>query len=141
MKSTGRLQKYSLRAIFFSSITKSRPPAFVNSLVYTGVGITGALAAVSGRMSVGQLTCFLSYANQYTKPFNEISGVITELQNAIACAGRVFELIEEEPQTPEPGRCEGSDGRRRKCMSSKCKICIPPGSEINRESESDGETG
>jgi len=66
------------------------------------VGITGALAAVSGRMSVGQLTCFLSYANQYTKPFNEISGVITELQNAIACAGRVFELIEEEPQTPEP---------------------------------------
>lgn len=97
----GRLQKYSLRAIFFSSITNPST-RFVNSLVYTGVGITGALAAVSGRMSVGQLTCFLSYANQYTKPFNEISGVITELQNAIACAGRVFELIEEEPQTPEP---------------------------------------
>lgn len=96
-----RLQKYSLRAIFFSSITNPST-RFVNSLVYTGVGITGALAAVSGRMSVGQLTCFLSYANQYTKPFNEISGVITELQNAIACAGRVFELIEEEPQTPEP---------------------------------------
>ena len=97
----GRLQKYSLRAIFFSSITNPST-RFVNSLVYTGVGITGALAAVSGRMSVGQLTCFLSYANQYTKPFNEISGVITELQNAIACAGRVFELIEEESQTPEP---------------------------------------
>ena len=97
----GRLQKYSLRAIFFSSITNPST-RFVNSLVYTGVGITGALAAVSGRMSVGQLTCFLSYANQYTKPFNEISGVITELQNAIACAGRVFELIEEELQTPEP---------------------------------------
>ena len=97
----GRLQKYSLRAIFFSSITNPST-RFVNSLVYTGVGITGALAAVSGRMSVGQLTCFLSYANQYTKPFNEISGVITELQNAIACAGRIFELIEEEPQTPEP---------------------------------------
>lgn len=97
----GRLQKYSLRAIFFSSITNPST-RFVNSLVYTGVGITGALAAVSGRMSVGQLTCFLSYANQYTKPFNEISGVITELQNAIVCAGRVFELIEEEPQTPEP---------------------------------------
>ena len=97
----GRLQKYSLRAIFFSSITNPST-RFVNSLVYTGVGITGALAAVSGRMSVGQLTCFLIYANQYTKPFNEISGVITELQNAIACAGRVFELIEEEPQTPEP---------------------------------------
>ncbi|MDO4333431.1 MAG: ABC transporter ATP-binding protein [Eubacteriales bacterium] len=96
----GRLQKYSLQAIFFSSITN---PAtrFVNSLVYTGVGVTGALAAISGRLSVGQLSCFLSYANQYTKPFNEISGVVTELQNAIACAGRVFELIEEEPQVPE----------------------------------------
>ena len=97
----GRLQKYSLQAIFFSSITN---PAtrFVNSLVYTGVGIAGAFAALSGRLSVGQLTSFLSYANQYTKPFNEISGVVTELQNAIACAGRVFELIEEQPQVPEP---------------------------------------
>jgi len=95
-----RLQKYSLRAIFFSSITN---PAtrFVNSIVYAGVGITGALAVVSGRLSVGQLSAFLSYANQYTKPFNEISGVITELQNALACANRIFELIEEEPQTPE----------------------------------------
>ena len=97
----GRLEKYSLRAIFFSSITN---PAtrFVNSLVYTGVGLTGAFAAVRGVMTVGQLSAFLSYANQYTKPFNEISGVITELQNAIACAGRVFELIDEEPQIPEP---------------------------------------
>lgn len=97
----GRLEKYSLRAIFFSSITN---PAtrFVNSLVYTGVGLTGAFAAVRSVMTVGQLSAFLSYANQYTKPFNEISGVITELQNAIACAGRVFELIDEEPQIPDP---------------------------------------
>ena len=96
-----RLRKYSLRAIFFSSITNPST-RFVNSLVYTGVGVTGALAAISGRMTVGQLTAFLNYANQYTKPFKEISGVVTELQNAIACAGRVFELIEEEPQVPEP---------------------------------------
>ena len=95
-----RLGKYSLKAIFFSSLTN---PAtrFVNSLVYTGVGITGALSAISGSLSVGQLSCFLSYANQYTKPFNEISGVITEMQNALACAARIFELIEETPQTPE----------------------------------------
>lgn len=96
----GRLKDCSLKAIFFSSLTN---PAtrFVNSLVYTGVGIFGALAAIQGRLTVGQLSSFLSYANQYTKPFNEISGVVTELQNAIACAGRVFELIGEEPQTPE----------------------------------------
>lgn len=96
-----RLQECSLKGIFFSSITN---PAtrFVNSLVYAGVGIIGALYAVNGGISVGQLSCFLSYANQYTKPFNEISGVVTELQNAIACAGRVLELIEEEPETEEP---------------------------------------
>ena len=96
-----RLNKASLRATFFSSITN---PAtrFVNSLVYTGVGITGAFSVVSGNLSVGQLSSFLSYANQYTKPFNEISGVVTEFQNAIACAQRVFDLIEEEPQIPEP---------------------------------------
>ncbi|MCI8638982.1 MAG: ABC transporter ATP-binding protein [Coprococcus sp.] len=96
-----RLRDCSLKAIFFSSITN---PAtrFVNSLVYTGVGIFGALAVVRGALSVGQLSCFLSYANQYTKPFNEISGVVTELQNAIACAQRIFDLIEEEPQIPEP---------------------------------------
>ena len=96
-----RLQEASLRATFFSSITN---PAtrFVNSLVYTGVGITGAFAVVRGAMSVGQLSSFLSYANQYTKPFNEISGVVTEFQHAIACAQRVFTLIDEEPQIPEP---------------------------------------
>lgn len=96
-----RLQEASLRATFFSSITN---PAtrFVNSLVYTGVGITGAFAVVRGAMSVGQLSSFLSYANQYTKPFNEISGIVTEFQNAIACAQRVFTLIDEEPQIPEP---------------------------------------
>lgn len=95
-----RLEKCSLKAIFFSSLTNPST-RFVNSLVYTGVGLTGALAAMRGVMSVGQLTVFLSYANQYTKPFNEISGVITELQNALACAGRVFELIEEESQIPD----------------------------------------
>lgn len=96
-----KLQGFSLRAIFFSSITN---PAtrFVNSLVYTGVGITGAISAINGGISIGQLTSFLNYANQYTKPFNEISGVITELQNALSCAARVFELIEEKPETPEP---------------------------------------
>lgn len=95
-----KLQHYSLRAIFFSSITN---PAtrFVNSIVYAGVGIFGAFFAINGRLTVGQLSCFLSYANQYTKPFNEISGVITEIQNAIACAARIFELIEEEPQIPD----------------------------------------
>ena len=96
----GRLEKCSLRAIFFSSLTNPCT-RFVNSLVYTGVGLTGALAVIRGGLSVGQLTCFLSYANQYTKPFNEISGVITELQNALACAARIFELIEEKPQIPD----------------------------------------
>ena len=95
-----RLRACSLRAIFFSSITNPST-RFVNSLVYTGVGIAGALSVVAGGLSVGQLTCFLSYANQYTKPFNEISGVVTELQNALACAARVFELIEQEPQIPD----------------------------------------
>ena len=96
-----RLRKCSLRAIFFSSITNPST-RFVNSLVYAGVCVAGALSAVNGGISVGQLTSFLSYANQYTKPFNEISGVVTELQNALACADRIFELIEETPQTPEP---------------------------------------
>ncbi len=95
-----RLKKYSLRAIFFSSITN---PAtrFVNNIVYAAVGLTGALAAVAGSMTVGGLTSFLAYANQYTKPFNEISGVVTELQNALACAGRIFELIDEPRYTPD----------------------------------------
>ena len=95
-----RLKKYSLRAIFFSSITN---PAtrFVNSLVYAGVGVTGAFSALTGAITVGQLTVFLSYANQYTKPFNEISGVVTELQNALACAGRIFDLLDEAEETPD----------------------------------------
>lgn len=96
----GRLQKYSLRAIFFSSITN---PAtrFINSLVYAVVGIVGAFLAIAGGITVGQLSSLLSYANQYTKPFNEISGVVTELQNALACAARVFELMEEQPEEPD----------------------------------------
>lgn len=94
------LQKVSLRAIFFSSIANPST-RFVNGLVYAGVGITGALSAIRGYISVGQLSCFLSYANQYTKPFNEISSVITELQNAAACARRVFDFIEETPEIPD----------------------------------------
>ena len=96
-----RLRKCSLRAIFFSSLTNPCT-RFVNSVVYAGVGLTGALVALSGGISVGSLTTFLNYANQYTKPFNEISGVVTELQNALACAGRVFDLIEAPQRTPDP---------------------------------------
>lgn len=95
-----RLGKASLQATFFSSLTNPST-RFVNSLVYTGVGLVGAFCAINGMITVGQLSCFLSYANQYTKPFNEISGVITELQNALACAERIFNLIEEKPQIPE----------------------------------------
>lgn len=95
-----RLEKASVKAIFFSSLTNPCT-RFVNSLVYAGVGIVGAFLAIKGKISVGQLSSFLSYANQYTKPFNEISGVVTELQNAIACAGRIFEFIEGEPQIPD----------------------------------------
>lgn len=97
----GRLKDCSLRAIFFSSLTNPCT-RFVNSVVYAGVGLTGALVALSGGLSVGALTTFLNYANQYTKPFNEISGVVTELQNALACAGRVFELMEALAQTADP---------------------------------------
>lgn len=97
----GRLQKASLRAIFFSSLVNPCT-RFVNSLAYAGVGLTGALMAISGGITVGNLTSFLNYANQYTKPFNEISGVVTELQNALACSGRVFELIEAPERSPEP---------------------------------------
>ena len=114
----GRLQDCSLRAIFFSSITNPST-RFVNSVVYACVALSGALVALSGGMTVGALTCFLSYANQYTKPFNEISGVVTELQNAIACAARLLNLIAEPAQTPDrpdalalsdvQGRVEGSD--------------------------------
>ena len=96
----GRLQSVSLKAIFFSSMTN---PAtrFVNNIVYAGVGLVGAIYAVAGGITIGQLSIFLNYANQYTKPFNEISGVVTELQNALACAARVFELLDAEDQTPE----------------------------------------
>ena len=96
----GRLQSVSLKAIFFSSMTN---PAtrFVNNIVYAGVGLVGAVYAVAGGITIGQLSIFLNYANQYTKPFNEISGVVTELQNAFVCAGRIFELIDEEPQVPD----------------------------------------
>lgn len=110
-----RLAKYSLNATFFSSLTNPCT-RFVNSLVYVAVCITGAFYAINGGFSVGTLTCFLSYANQYTKPFNEISGVFTEFQNALACAARIFELIEAEPQVPEPenavvlGEAEGNVG-------------------------------
>lgn len=95
------LQKCSLKAVFFSSLTNPST-RFVNSLVYAGVIIMGAFFAIRGNLSIGQLTCFLSYATQYTKPFNEISEVITELQNAFACAARIFELIDEKPQSPDP---------------------------------------
>lgn len=107
-----RLQATSLKAIFFSSITNPST-RFVNGLVYTGVGIVGAFTAIQGRISVGQLSCFLSYANQYTKPFNEISSVVTELQNAFACAKRVFDFMEEEPETADTkgaGNLERADG-------------------------------
>lgn len=107
------LQKYSLNATFFSSLVNPST-RFVNSLVYAAVGVFGALSAISGGISVGQLSCFLTYANQYTKPFNEISGVVTELQNALACAGRIFELIEEEAETPDAEDSyvlEKADGR------------------------------
>ena len=97
----GRLEKASLQATFFSSLTNPCT-RFVNSLVYTGVGLAGAFSAMRGFLTIGQLSCFLSYANQYTKPFNEISGVVTELQNALACAEQIFALIEEESQSPEP---------------------------------------
>lgn len=95
-----RYAKYSLKAIFFSSLTNPCT-RFVNSMVYAAVGFAGALAVVNNTITVGELSCFLSYANQYTKPFNEISGVIAELQNALACAERLFELVEQEPQTPD----------------------------------------
>ena len=97
-----RLQTYSLRATFFSSIVNPST-RFINSIVYAAVGITGAFAVIltGGVFTVGNLSCFLSYANQYTKPFNEISGVVTELQNALACAARIFELIEEPSEIPD----------------------------------------
>jgi ATP-binding cassette subfamily B protein len=99
-KGNEKLREYSLQAIFFSSLTNPCT-RFVNSIVYAGVGVFGAFVAINGGISIGRLSCFLSYANQYTKPFNEISGVITELQNALICAGRIFDLIDQEEQTPD----------------------------------------
>ena len=109
-----RLERYSLRAIFFSSLVNPST-RFVNSLVYAGVGLVGALSVIGGGFTVGNLTSFLNYANQYTKPFNEISGVITELQNALACAGRVFELIEAptEPADTQPEQFDEIQGAVR----------------------------
>lgn len=106
-----RLRSCSLRAVFFSSLTNPCT-RFVNSLVYAAVALCGALAAISGTLTIGGLSSFLSYANQYTKPFNEISGVITELQNALACAGRIFALIDEPAQSPEPESPEALAGVR-----------------------------
>ncbi len=108
-----RYSKYSLRAVFFSSLVNPST-RFINSMVYAGVGLSGAFSVISGGISVGALSCFLSYANQYTKPFNEISGVVAELQNALACAERLFELIEQAPQTPDKESAitlENTDGR------------------------------
>lgn len=124
-----RLGMASLKATFFSSITN---PAtrFVNSLVYTGVGITGAFAVIGGAMTVGQLSSFLSYANQYTKPFNEISGVITELQNAIACAKRIFDLIEEEPQTPDHAGALEPENFRGEIRLEQVAFSYVPGQKL-----------
>lgn len=126
-----RLEKCSVRATFFSSITN---PAtrFVNSVVYAAVGLTGALAAIGGAISVGNLTSFLSYANQYTKPFNEISGVVTELQNALACAGRIFALIEEEPQIPDRKDAGTLTGVKGNVALEDVAFSYEPGTELIR---------
>ena len=126
------LKETSLRAIFFSSITN---PAtrFVNSLVYAVVGVTGALAAITGHLTVGQLTAFLSYASQYAKPFNEISGVVTELQNAIACAGRVLDLIEEEPQVPDSGQAKAPEHFAGRVELQKVDFSYTEGQELIRD--------
>lgn len=126
------LKEISLRAIFFSSITN---PAtrFVNSLVYAVVGVTGALAAITGHLTVGQLTAFLSYASQYAKPFNEISGVVTELQNAIACAGRVLDLIEEEPQVPDSEQAKAPEHFDGRVELQKVDFSYTEGQELIRD--------
>lgn len=117
-----RLEKYSLRAIFYSSLVNPST-RFVNSIVYAVVALLGALFAMAGGITVGQLSCFLTYANQYTKPFNEISGVITELQNALVCAGRIFELMEEKQEIPDKedavvlSEADGSVVAERVCFS------------------------
>ena len=137
------LQECGLKATFFSSITNPST-RFVNNLVYTGVGIVGALSAIGGAISVGQLSCFLTYANQYTKPFNEISGVVTELQNAAACAKRVFDYMEELPEKkdhPQAVELEEVDGslklehvsfsyRKDRELLKDLQLCVKPGQKI-----------
>ncbi len=138
-----QLRSSSLKATFFSSLTNPCT-RFINSLVYAGVGLTGALVAIRGGITVGGLSCFLTYANQYTKPFNEISGVITELQNALVCAGRIFELIEEPPQVPDKknakvltnpeGRVEIKDVAFRylpeKPLIKRLNLSVTPGQRV-----------
>lgn len=120
-----RLQKCSLKAIFYSSLTNPCT-RFVNSIVYACVALAGAFAVLSGNMTIGILSCFLNYANQYTKPFNEVSGVITELQNAIACAGRIFELIEESPQIPDAETAVGiKEAQGEICCKNVCFSYTP----------------
>ena len=128
----GRLQECSLRATFFSSLTNPCT-RFVNSMVYAGVAFTGALTVISGGLTVGGLTSFLSYANQYTKPFNEISGVITELQNALACASRIFELIEEEPQVPDAPDAQELAGVRGRVELSHVCFSYDPAQKLIEE--------
>lgn len=119
-----RLADCSLQATFFSSLTNP-VTRFVNSVVYAGVGLAGAFFAVGGMLTVGELSCFLSYANQYTKPFNEISGVITELQNALACAARVFALIEEEAEVETDKECSLQDATGRVDLEDVCFSYVP----------------
>lgn len=122
-----RLEKCSLRATFFSSLTNPTT-RFINSLVYAGVALTGALSAIGGgaAITVGGLTCFLSYANQYAKPFNEISGVVTELHNALACADRVFELIEQQPQIPDAENAESlQNAKGNVTLNNVCFSYVP----------------
>lgn len=125
----GRLQDCSLQATFYSSLTNPCT-RFVNSLVYASVALSGAFTALSGGLSVGQLTVLLSYANQYTKPFNEISGVVTELQNAFACAARIFELIDETPQTPDPEDAEILSDVEGNVTLSHVKFSYQPGKKL-----------
>ena len=137
------LEQASKKATFYSSLTNPGT-RFVNNLIYAGVGILGASFAISGRLTVGELTCFLSYANQYTKPFNEISGVVTELQNSMACARRLFELLEQEPEVAEPDDAlvlEKAEGRvdlngvhfsydKSKTLLTDLNLSVEPGKRI-----------
>ncbi len=124
-----RLSEASIKAVFFSSLTNP-VTRFINSLIYAAVGLTGAIAVINGTVTVGGLSCFLSYANQYTKPFNEISGVITELQNALACAARVFELIEEEPQIPDGDDSKVITNAKGKVALENVSFSYTPGQKL-----------